>query len=551
MKLIQKAHRYYHTLKYLQPAQILRQLTFRLKKSRVRITKAPPLRRPMASWSTHWVRPIAKTAQLIRPTQIKLLNQERNIAAASIWADPLIDKLWLYNLHYFDVLNAAPSANNLPWLIHLMQRWIRENPIPAVNAWEPYTISLRIVNWIKWLLATQYEDQVIHQSLATQIRFLLQNLETHILGNHLLANAKALIFAGCYFEGKEADKWYATGMQYFKAELKEQILADGGHFELSPMYHAIILEDLLDVTNVLSAFGKSFPATWTALANKMFDWLHTMSHLDDDSAFFNDTTLGVAPTRQALLSYHARLKMPPPQLPNLPFTHLDASGFARLQQNIAVLIADVGHVGAAYQPGHAHADTLSFELSLGAQRLLINSGISTYNDNAERHWQRSTAAHNTVVINDKNSSDVWKSFRVAERASVKNIKSTQAPNHLALSAEHDGYYKKFKIIHRRAWDLTPNKLFIHDSIEGVNIHKVAVVFHVHPDIHLEKNEDDNIVFYDLFNKPLAVLSSTHKVAIMESTYHPEFNLSIANKKIVIETTTVLPTHIKTFITWNS
>lgn len=548
MTFIHKVTRYFHTLKYLQPQQLMGQLTFRLKKPKVKLSKAPLLRQKMANWS----RPIAKAVQLTEPTHITLLNQKKNIADASIWSATDIDKLWLYHLHYFDVLNATPTPDNVPWLIHLIQRWIRENPPLSVNAWEPYTISLRTVNWIKWLITANYEDIAILQSIATQVRYLVKRLETHILGNHLLANAKALIFAGCYFEGKEAAKWFAIGLRHFNQQLTAQILQDGGHFELSPMYHAIILEDLLDVINILTAYGKPVPENWHTCAANMFQWLQTLSHPDGDIAFFNDAVLGVAPHRQALLAYHARLKlMMPEEAPHTAFTHLSASGFARLQQNIAVLIADVGQVGASYQPGHAHADTLSFEFSIGQQRLLVNSGISTYNDCDKRHEERGTHAHNTVVINNKNSSDVWKSFRVAKRAHVHNIKSEQRANYISLSAEHDGYLKNFKIIHRRTWDLTPNKLFIHDSIMGAHIHKVAVIFHVHPEINVEKNEDENIVFYDLFNKPLAVLSSTHKVSIMESAYHPGFNLSIPNKKLVIETTTVLPTQIRTFITWNS
>ena len=116
---------------------------------------------------------------------------------------------------------------------------------------------LRIVNWIKWFLAAQ-PDQVLpsrpgSHSLAVQTRWLRSRLEWHLLGNHLFANAKALVFAGLYFDGAEAQAWLVRGCAILARELPEQILADGGQFERSPMYHALALEDLLDLLNLIGA----------------------------------------------------------------------------------------------------------------------------------------------------------------------------------------------------------------------------------------------------------------------------------------------------------
>ena len=85
-----------------------------------------------------------------------------------------------------------------------------------------------------------------------QVRFLRKRLEIHLLGNHLFANAKALVFAGLYFTGNEADEWLGKGLAILEREVPEQVLRDGGHFERSPMHHGIILEDLLDLLNVFA-----------------------------------------------------------------------------------------------------------------------------------------------------------------------------------------------------------------------------------------------------------------------------------------------------------
>jgi uncharacterized heparinase superfamily protein len=539
--IIKKTLRYYHTLKYLKPVQLYGQVKIRLHKPKIKSSHLPD----MAKSSLNWVKPIAKNRIMRAPNVVTLLNQERDISAASIWSDTSIDKLWLYNLHYFDVLNANHGMDNT-----LVKRWILENPPTRGDGWEPYPLSLRMVNWIKWVLAGNPADADILRSLAMQSRYLNKRLEIHILGNHLLANAKALIFAGCFFQSAEASKWLATGLKYFNQQLSAQILADGGHFELSPMYHAIILEDVLDVINILKTYAQPIPLVWLALVKNMFHWAQTLSHPDNDIAFFNDATLNIAPTLKDLSDYSARLQLAAPQATRTALQYLAASGFARLDLGDAVVLADIGKVGASYQPGHAHADTLSFELSLGKQRLLVNSGISTYNNTGDRSWQRSTMAHNTAVINDRNSSDVWKSFRVAKRANVHQIKTSARPDQMMVSASHDGYYHAYGVTHNRSWQLTRKKLLIEDTFTGNNKQKISLYFHIHPEVIVSQTDANNIVFYDHSNQPLAVLSSTQIITVLESTYHPGFNLSIPNKKLVIEATVSLPTQINTFITWN-
>src|SRR5450759_4718040 len=295
-----------------------------------------------------------------------------------------------------------------------------ENPPGQGNGWEPYPTSLRIVNWVKWSLdGDTHSPEVVH-SLAVQARWLRKRLEIHLLGNHLWANAKALVFAGAYFEGVEAASWRDTGLRLLRRELAEQVLPDGGHFERSPMYHAIVLGDVLDLLQL----AKRCPGccavgdveSWRSAAMRMRRWLRVMTHPDGGIAFFNDSALGIAPDFTALAAYADALGLPPDAVPLAGIEALPDSGYVRLQMGPAVLIADVGEIGPAYLPGHAHADTLSFELSLHGRRVLVNGGTSTYESGDERLRQRGTAAHNTVVVDGQDSSEVWGSFRVARRA---------------------------------------------------------------------------------------------------------------------------------------
>ena len=458
--------RYWHTLRYLKPVQYYGRLWFRLARPRPDLRAAPALR----SRATAWV-PCARASSMMGSDRFQFLNKERTLSTAEDWNNAAWPKLWLYNAHYFDDLVATGFKLRGYWHRAILMRWVAENPPGKGNGWEPYPASLRIVNWLKWGAAGNVLDAAVHQSLAVQARWLRKRLEIHLQGNHLWANAKALVFAGAMFEGAEADAWRETGLAILKRELAEQILPDGGHFERSPMYHAIVLEDLLDLVQLAAMhaglFADNDVGHWRETARKMLRWMRIMSHPDSGIAFFNDAAFGIAPDIAALTAYAAALRLTSDDTPLADIEELPDSGYVRLQAGAAVLIADVGEIGPDYLPGHAHADTLSFELSLYERRVLVNGGTSTYEAGVERLRQRGTAMHNTVQVDGADSSEVWGGFRVARRARPLDVRWGRDAAGLWIEAGHDGYLRlPGRVIHRRRWELSPMRLRISDAVDG-------------------------------------------------------------------------------------
>lgn len=487
---------------------------------------------------------------MLGPTHFRLLNHERALAFPDAWNDRDLDKLWLYNLHYFDDLNAICADERRAWHDSLIERWIAENPPPYGNGWEPYPLSLRIVNWIKSVLAGHdFSPPAVH-SLAVQVRQLRRRLELHLLGNHLFENAKALVFAGLFFSGKEASEWLSVGMRLLERQMAEQILPDGGHFELSPMYHSLILEGLLDLVNLHSAFQMQPPDAWQGAMVKMFDWLEVMCHPDGGIAFFNDAAFGVAPSLGELQSYAASLGFARER--HVAGSRLlEASGYARLEQNSAVVLADVAAIGPDYLPGHAHADSLSFELSLHGRRVLVNSGTSVYGVGAERLQQRGTAAHNTVRLDGVDSSEVWSGFRVARRARV-TVERYEARSECQLRGAHDGYRRLNGYpVHRRSWSLSAYELEVKDVVEGGGDHLVEVFFHFHPGIRLEAAGRD--VFSVLCDTGRFALQLTGdgqlRWSTEPSTWHPAFGVSEANVCLKGIYRGPLPIQFSTRLSW--
>lgn len=437
---------------------------------------------------------------MLGPDRFRFLNLEHRLPATGGWNAPALEKLWLYNLHYFDDLNATGAVSRAPWHLALLQRWVTENPPTAGNGWEPYPTSLRTVNWVKWALSGQALPAACVQSLALQARWLAGRMEWHLLGNHLFANAKALVFAGLFFEGPEARRWLAKGLGVIARELPEQVLPDGGNFERSTMYHALFLEDLLDLVNVAAVWPRQIEAAdaalWRRYAAHMLEWLEGLTHPDGQIAFFNDAALGIAPEPAALREYGQRLGLDvqtqqTQQAPAL--RHWPDSGYVRLSSPQAVALLDVAPVGPDYLPGHAHADTLSFELSVAGQRVVVNGGTSRYGSGLERARERSTSAHSTVEVAGQDSSEVWSGFRVARRAYPFDLEMGEDATRVWVACAHDGYRRlPRQPVHRRSWSMDETGLTVTDTVMdtgGGCSHPALARFILHPSARITQVGD--------------------------------------------------------------
>ena len=545
--------KYWHTLRHLRPIQIYGRARLHLTGKHADSRAAPHLRRPRTG---AWLQPARRRPSMLGPTTVRFLNQTENITMRG-WDDPGVEKLWRYNLHYFDDLNAIGATGRIEWHRELMKRWVAECPPGVGTGWEPYPTSLRIVNWIKWSLGGNELPFECVQSLAVQARWLSDRLEIHLLGNHLLANAKALVFAGLFFEGSEPDGWLRTGLRLLHREIPEQILPDGGHFERSTMYHVLALEDVLDLCNVAGTFSDSAvelvekSGAWGARVGPMRHWLAAMTHPDGEISFFNDAAFGIAPSPGEIEDYATRLGFGARAPIAYGVTQLADSGYVRLERYQAVVIVDVGPIGPDYLPAHAHADTLSFELSLFGERVIVNSGTSLYRSGGERARQRGTAAHNTVVIDGENSSEVWASFRVARRARPIGLSIARGERNV-VRCSHDGYSRlQGSPQHTRSLTLTQNALLIEDQISG-SFRRAEARFHLHPAVQVEdsdahRNTRGEVALRLRQGKIVRLQFEGGLLKQEPTTWHPEFGESVPTTCFANELRGAIA---RASITWN-
>jgi uncharacterized heparinase superfamily protein len=549
IKLLKSFIKYWHTIRYLRFIQIFSRFKIFFWKSKVHFD----VRNSLNENLNNWVKPSARKQKMFSENSFIFLNEAHKIKSND-WNNSDISKLWLYNLHYFDDLNAFDAENRKKWHVDLIDNWIIKNPPINGVGWDSYPISLRIVNWIKWNLAgNSLKASWIH-SLEVQTRFLSKNIENHLLGNHVFSNAKALIFAGLFFKGDESKIWYSKGLKIIQRELPEQVLNDGGNFELSTMYHLIFLEDLLDIVNIHKAYAVNLSANIEDRIKPMLRWMNLMCHPDGEISFFNDAALSFAPSVDEIKSYAERLSFI--NSDDLQFEDsnsynwLKDSGYVRVNAYNSVAILDCAAIGPDYLPGHGHADTLCFELSLYGERFIVNSGTSVYGDGEKRQRERSTASHSTVVIDEENSSEVWGGFRVARRAKVINYDYKKFFDNIIIKASHNGYHRlSGKPTHSRTWQFLKNKINIVDNISGSGNHLIDTYLHLHPKVILKKHKK-NIVYLEISGNKIKIeYEEKGTLKINKSNYHPEFGMSIESSSLQYRIIGDFPIEISTSISW--
>lgn len=434
-------------------------------------------------------------AEELMGNRITILHSSKSFDWKSRWEFEDKSALWNFNLHYFEYLFHLVKAwkdtgdrRYLDKTVEIISGWIRSNPTGMQPGWASYPASLRIVNWISYFgyigesLPEDFRKEFL-RSLHAQFVYLSRHLEKDILGNHYFENLKSLVLAALFFNDEPV---LEKALRDFKAECKEEILPDGMHFELSPMYHKIIFEGVLRVAAALRGAGKPDSEIESYL-QPMLDAAFSFEDGLERVPLFNDGGNNVAKSLDALTITAKDYFCITPHFKN----QFESSGFYIFVKTVDghtwKLIVDAGQPGPAYIPGHAHCDAMSYELFRDGKPVIVNCGTYAY-QSEEREFFRSTAAHNTVMVNDVEQSQYWGEFRLAKRSSVKVIELTDS----SITEEMtDQRGQKVK----RSICLTEDGLFVTDSADGMELFSYV---HVNSDIGfkiLSGNCDTGVVPY--------------------------------------------------------
>lgn len=398
---------------------------------------------------------------------IELLSVGFDLSDGIRWDDAVHGPLFAYHLHQHEFLRLASFDSGAR--ARVLEDWLQSH-VKGIG-WDPHPISLRLLCWGRLLLTPRALDlepsrrAAILRSMGDQAATLVRGIEVRLQANHLLSNLLAVVWSGMLLECHQSEAWRAHADRLV-SELDAQVHPDGGHEERSPMYHALILESILDLLNVCrAASGRAPDGLVDALeetASRMLSALEVLTHSDGRIALFADSAFDIAPEPAALLDYAERLAVSLPSRRDRGGALLAQTGYLRLSAGGFDLIASVAGPSPGHQPGHAHCDALSFELSIDGQRFVTDTGLFEYRPGVRRDIARGTASHATLEMDGREQAELWAAHRIGGRPVVE-LSEWDAGGTAEASCRGWGHHSP---IHRRRFRVEGSAVEISDSVSG-------------------------------------------------------------------------------------
>jgi len=436
---------------------------------------------------------------------------------------------------YFDYLWSFDYADGKV----IVSDWIcRHLPGPNRAGWHAYPISVRLMNWCCFFFG-RHRGEIetnagflgeLWGSVFHQVQWLVRRLEWHLRGNHLLENASALAMAGCCFDGRAGERWRRRGCSLLAGQLREQILTDGMHFARSPMYHLRAVSVVATLRNA----GVDIPGVdLSDLLARMVAAMWALCHPDGQISLFNDSALGIQNSPEELAACARALEAGAaaavPQ-DGGAFALPEAGYYGSRCGGGTYVLCDAGPLGPDYNPGHAHGDMFSFELSLRGRRVVVDAGCFEYAPGPMRAFCRSTRAHNTVEIDGSDQAEFWGAFRVARRGHPVVREWTPLEESFRLVAEHDGYRRwPSAAVHTRHFRFhPPGILMFRDAVRARTTVRAVCRLHLHSDCAVSMVSPQEVGVSFPGGGLRIRFAGQGAASVEESLYCPEFGCKISS-----------------------
>jgi len=364
----------------------------------------------------------------------------------------------------------------------LVGSWIDSHAGWDRLAWRADLMAARLAAWVSTFgfFADSADDEFrrrVLESLVRQYRHLARAIETGPGGLARLHTLRGALITAVALGAGEDD--VQTLAERLDAAIRAQVLADGGHHSRSPAFQAEGLAAVVDARAALRAAGRESTATLDETIQHMTGVLRMLRHGDGGLALFNGATEGQVWRLDTLI---ART-----ETKTRAVTSAGEIGFERLVAGRAVVIVDAGApADPADSDDHTHAGTLSMEMSVGKERLIVNCGATP----SDPRWQgvlRASAAHSGLVIDDTNTTELKPDGTLGRRPANVRLERWEADGSVWIEAEHDGYRDSHSILHRRRLflaaggdDLRGEDVVSYSGGPGAKPGEAAIRFHLHP-----------------------------------------------------------------------
>lgn len=423
------------------------------------------------------------------------------------WAVALLGFGWLRHLRAADSAITRANARSL------VDEWLSAQPRASKTAWRPDVLARRVISFLSQapLLLGDTDSRFYRRylrSLSREIRYLRHTMLNIADGTPRLLVLIALSYASLCLANQSR---HIRGIsRRLSDELQRQILPDGGHISRNPAALIELLLDLLPLRQTFAARNIAPPPMLLNAIDRMMPMLRFARHGDGNFALFNGMSATPSGLLATLMAYDDAHGIPMASMPH--------SGFQRLEAASSVAIMDTGVPPPANVSRDAHAGCLSFEFSSGTSRIVVNCGMPATGRDNWRAFARETAAHSTLTYRDTSSCEfvaLSAMKRLLQGALiVSGPEHVEANRHqhedgVLLATSHDGYLRRFGLIHRRAIMLSDDgsRLDGEDALEIASAaaaragsSEYAIRFHLHPSVKASRLSDGRSVMLVLPNR---------------------------------------------------
>jgi len=410
-----------------------------------------------------------------------------------------------------------------------LDSWLRQNPYGLGMNWRSgLELGIRLINWV-WAYDLIKDSGAVDDELYGRF---LDSVSRHVweidrkysrgssVNNHLIGEAAGVFTATSYFRDmKNASLWRNKSREILIREILNQTYPDGGTKEQAIGYHMFVIQFFVITGLIARKTGQDFPESYWSRLEKMFEFINKLNEGGENIPKFGDcddgyvldigsNPLGIKEWLAVGAALFGRndfitsgdLMEPIEWLPGISVQDVSLaknrkcssiafgqSGYYLLQcgdldspQRISVVF-DCGPLGMGTLAGHGHADALSFTLRVFGKDILVDPGTYDYFSYPQwREYFRSTRAHNTIVIDGLNQSEMLGLFLWGRKARAKCLSWEPSEIGGKVIGEHDGYsVLDDPVIHRRTLELDGRnrELTVCDNIIAANEHNIEIFFH--------------------------------------------------------------------------
>lgn len=452
-------------------------------------------------------------------------------------------ELWAESLHGFHWLRHFDAGGSEPFQEHLRQliaHWVRNYGQWHPVAWRPHVIARRLMTWSSFGRLVLANAEVLFRSrvllsMARQARHLSRTAASAPAGMPRLTAAIGLVQSGvCLPDG---DDRMARGLHMLAEELSVQVLPDGGHVSRNPECILEAASDLLSLVDAMTQRDLVVPVTIRRALDRMMPMIRFMRHGDGRLAVFNGSSEGVDGWAEGILLHDTGKPRSITQAPQ--------SGYQRIACGDTLVVVDAGSPPPPRFAGRANAGTLSFELSTGSERVIVNCGTSVTKGDEWQDAMRATAAHSTLTVADRSSAHVVP-HGMAQRLlgaclldgpSNVECKRRESEDGVFLEMSHDGYAASFNLRHERRLYVSHDGTDVRgeDRLAAISgeaqTRDYAVRFHLHPSVRVMKAGTG--VVLTLPGGATWRFSSDADLSIAESVYLAHANQIRKTQQIVL------------------